>query len=250
MNRSIAVYRLDRLSLMLPIIAVGIVCLERRSMAESSRTVATAAEPAAPAIHPSVPYQAMPLPLSDVRLTGGPLKRAQDVDAEYLLKLEPDRMLYYLRKRCGLEPKAESGYGGWDGDGRQLTGHIAGHYLSAISYMYAATGDPQFKQRVDYMVSELQEIQNKNGDGYIGALMGGNARGARRRSRLDRRQDIIPGTRSGHDSLWWIRFEWNVVAVVRRTQTVCGSAGRLSPRRKRHRARGGEELRWLGGADP
>ena len=38
----------------------------------------------------AVPDVARPLPLSAVRLTGGPLKRAQDLDAEYLLKLEPD----------------------------------------------------------------------------------------------------------------------------------------------------------------
>lgn len=118
-----------------------------------------------------IPYAARALPLSDVRLTGGPLKHAQDLDAEYLLKLEPDRMLYYLRVRAGLEPKAQQGYGGWDGDGRQLTGHIAGHYLSAISYMWAATGDPRFKERADYIVKELKEIQDKQGDGYIGALM-------------------------------------------------------------------------------
>src|SRR5262245_20970290 len=85
----------------------------------------------------AIPYVARPLPLSAVRLTGGPLKGAQDKDAEYLLSLEPDRMLFYLRQRAGLEPKAQQGYGGWDGAGRQLTGHIAGHYLSAVSYMYA-----------------------------------------------------------------------------------------------------------------
>ena len=83
---------------------------------------------------------ARPLPLSAVRLTGGPLKHAQDLDAEYLLELEPDRMLAYYRQRAGLEPKAEP-YGGWDGGGRNLTGHIAGHYLSAVSLMWAATGD-------------------------------------------------------------------------------------------------------------
>jgi hypothetical protein len=54
----------------------------------------------------AVPYVARPLPLSAVRLTGGPLKHAQDLDREYLLKLEPDRMLAYYRKRAGLEPKA------------------------------------------------------------------------------------------------------------------------------------------------
>jgi DUF1680 family protein len=119
-----------------------------------------------------VPCEARPLPLSDVRLTGGPLKQAQELDAKYLLELEPDRMLYYLRKRAGLEPKAKEGYGGWDGGGRNLTGHIAGHYLSAVSYMYAATGDPRFKERADYLVAQLVEIQDKQGDGYIGALMG------------------------------------------------------------------------------
>src|SRR5215470_10869558 len=114
---------------------------------------------------------ARPLPLSAVRLTGGPLKRAQELDAEYLLKLEPDRMLAYYRKRAGLEPKAEP-YGGWDGDGRNLTGHVAGHYLSAVSLMYAATGDQRFKQRADYIVNELKEVQDKNGDGYLVALAG------------------------------------------------------------------------------
>ena len=111
-----------------------------------------------------------PLPLNSVRLTGGPLKNAQELDAKYLLELEPDRMLAFLRQRAGLEPKAK-GYGGWDGPGRQLTGHIAGHYLSAVSLMWAATGDVRFKERADYIVSELKIIQDAQGDGYLGALM-------------------------------------------------------------------------------
>jgi uncharacterized protein len=122
-------------------------------------------------VKPVVPDLARPLPLSAVRLTGGPLKRAQDLNAEYLLKLEPDRMLAYYRKRAGLEPKAEP-YTGWDGDGRNLTGHVAGHYLSGISLMYAATGDIRFKERADYIVKELKEVQDKNGDGYLVALQG------------------------------------------------------------------------------
>ena len=112
---------------------------------------------------------ARPLPLSAVRLTGGPLKHAQDLDAQYLLKLEPDRMLSYYRQRAGLKPKGKP-YGGWDGGGRNLTGHIAGHYLSATSLMWAATGDARFKQRAEYIVEELEEVQNKHGDGYLSAL--------------------------------------------------------------------------------
>lgn len=122
-------------------------------------------------IKPAIPDVARPLPLSAVRLTSGPLKRAQDLNAEYLLRLEPDRMMAYYRKRAGLEPKAQ-GYGGWDGDGRNLTGHIGGHYLSAVSLMYAATGDTRFKERADYIVREMKEVSDKNGDGYLGALEG------------------------------------------------------------------------------
>src|SRR5882724_9719530 len=117
----------------------------------------------------AIPDLARPLPLTAVRLTGGPLKHAQDLDIAYLLKLEPDRMLAYYRKRAGLTPKAE-GYGGWDGDGRNLTGHIAGHYLSAVSLMYAATGDARFKERADYLVNEMKEVQDKRGNGYLGAI--------------------------------------------------------------------------------
>jgi DUF1680 family protein len=126
----------------------------------------------AEAIKNAVEFKATPLPLTAVRLTGGPLKHAQELDARYLLELEPDRMMAGYRMRAGLEPKAE-GYGGWDAvNGRQLTGHIAGHYLSAVSLMYAATGDERFKERADYIVKEMKEVQDKNGDGYLGALLG------------------------------------------------------------------------------
>ncbi len=134
----------------------------------AAMTVATAGESSAD----EHPHGALPLPLSDVRLTGGPLKHAQDLDAQYLLKLDPDRMLSYYRQRAGLEPKAKA-YGGWDGGGRNLTGHIAGHYLSAASLMWAATADERFKQRVDYLVAELKQVQDQHGDGYLVALEGG-----------------------------------------------------------------------------
>jgi uncharacterized protein len=144
--------------------------IRRRTIAVNMAmaTLAFAAAASAQQIKNAIPEVARPLPLSAVRLTGGPLKHAQDLDAEYLLKLEPDRMMAYYRQRAGLAPKAQ-GYGGWDGDGRNLTGHIAGHYLSAVSLMYAATGDGRFKQRADYIVREMKEVQEKHADGYLSA---------------------------------------------------------------------------------
>ncbi|MBI1754136.1 MAG: glycoside hydrolase family 127 protein [Acidobacteria bacterium] len=126
-------------------------------------------------IQPVIADAARPLPLQSVRLTGGPLKQAQDLDAAYLLRLEPDRMLANFRKRAGLQPKAQP-YGGWDGDGKNLSGHILGHYLSAISLMGSATGDPRFKTKVDYILAELKVVQDKQGDGYLGALEMGKER--------------------------------------------------------------------------
>ena len=115
--------------------------------------------------------RAQPIPLDRVRLTGGPLHHAQQITARYLLALNPDRMLSFYRSRAGLTPKAEP-YGGWDGDGKNLTGHIAGHHLSGVSLMYRATGDVRFRDRAAYLVRELAEVQRANGDGYVGAIGG------------------------------------------------------------------------------
>ena len=150
--------------------AVG--ALEAVPAGASTGASARAAEnPAAIRAFEARLLKARPVPLERVRLTGGPLKQVQDVNARYLLELQPDRMLAYYRERAGLQKKAEP-YGGWDGGGRNLTGHIAGHYLSAVALMYRATGDARMKERVDYIVRELDEVQKKNGDGYLGALEG------------------------------------------------------------------------------
>ena len=153
----------------------GVMLMIAASVVTTAAAVQQKARPAVVVLHPITPKiaeAARPLSLHAVRLTGGPLKRAQELDAEYLLKLEPDRMLSFYRTRAGLPKKAEP-YGGWDGEGRNLTGHIAGHYLSAVSMMWAATGDPRFKQRADYIVSELKLVQDAHTDGYVGAIMGG-----------------------------------------------------------------------------
>ncbi|MDE0838633.1 MAG: glycoside hydrolase family 127 protein [Kiritimatiellae bacterium] len=59
-------------------------------------------------------------------------------------------------------------YGGWAR--KDVVGQISGHYMSALSLMYASSGDKRFKQRVDYMVSEIAIAQQKHGDGYTGPV--------------------------------------------------------------------------------
>src|SRR5687767_10849032 len=109
--------------------------------------------------------------LSEVRLLESPFKEAEQTDLKYMLQLEPDRLLAPFLREAGLSPKAAS-YGNWESDG--LDGHTAGHYLSALALMYASTGNAECKKRLDYMVSELARCQQKNTDGYVGGVPGGN----------------------------------------------------------------------------
>ena len=83
-----------------------------------------------------IPVKVETFPLNDVRLTQSPFKHAEDLDVRYLLGLDPDRLLAPYLKGAGLEPKADN-YTNWENTG--LDGHIGGHYVSALSYMYAET---------------------------------------------------------------------------------------------------------------
>jgi uncharacterized protein len=116
---------------------------------------------------PVVAVHAYPFSVKDVRLLDGPFKDAMEADARYLLVIEPDRLLSEFRAHAGLKPRAEK-YGGWESSG--LAGHTLGHYLSACSMEYAATGDLRFRDRVNYIVGELALCQKARGSGYIGAI--------------------------------------------------------------------------------
>jgi uncharacterized protein len=91
----------------------------------------------------------------------------QELDAITLLNYEPDRLLSRFYSEAGLTPKADH-YMGWENE--SLAGHSLGHYLSACSMMYQTTGDKQFLERVNYITDELKIIQDKDGNGYIGAF--------------------------------------------------------------------------------
>ena len=107
--------------------------------------------------------------LKDIRLLESPFKNAEDLNKKYLLELNADKLLAPFMREAGLPLKAES-YGNWENSG--LDGHIGGHYLSALSLMYASTGDQEIGDRLTYMLSEVKKAQNANGNGYIGGVPG------------------------------------------------------------------------------
>lgn len=118
-------------------------------------------------VQAAIDLPAQQFPPEDVRLLAGPFQQAMDRDANYLLSLDPDRLLSGFRSEAGLKPKAAR-YGGWESSG--LAGHTLGHYLSACSRMYQATGNQKFLERVHYLVAQLAECQKANGNGYLAAI--------------------------------------------------------------------------------
>ncbi len=113
--------------------------------------------------------------LSAVQLLDSPFKKAMELDGEYLMKLNPDRLVAPYLKEAGLDPKAEN-YGGWEDNGvmgEGLDGHSLGHYLSALSMIYASTGKQKFADRLNYIIDELQRAQEANETGYVGGVPNG-----------------------------------------------------------------------------
>jgi DUF1680 family protein len=109
-------------------------------------------------------------PVSSVRLGDSPFKHAQEMNKCYLLALDADRLAAPYLKGAGLTPKA-SNYPNWENSG--LDGHTGGHYLSALSFMYASTGDARIKERLDYMLAELKRAQDASPRGYLCGTPGG-----------------------------------------------------------------------------
>src|SRR5699024_3076665 len=72
-------------------------------------------------------------------------------------------------REAELKPKAES-YPNWENTG--LDGHIGGHYITALSLMYASTEKKEVLDRLDYVINELNRVQKANGNGYIVGVPG------------------------------------------------------------------------------
>jgi DUF1680 family protein len=118
-------------------------------------------------VQPKIERKAWAFDLERVRLLDGPFKRAMDADARYMLSVDVDRLISRYRQFSGLEPKGKE-YTGWES--ATISGHTLGHYLSAASMMYAATGDKRFLDRVNYIVEEIALCQKTKATGFVGGF--------------------------------------------------------------------------------
>lgn len=121
-------------------------------------------------VSPAINFRVVPFDYRDVQLIGGPFKEAMDRNHTYLLSLQCDRLLHNFRINAHL-PSQAFPLGGWEDLGCELRGHFTGHYLSAASIMFRATGDLLLKAKIDSLVSGLAKCQVALGDsGYLSAF--------------------------------------------------------------------------------
>lgn len=109
--------------------------------------------------------------LSDVRISDGNyFKQMQDQHLNYLLSLDPERLLNNVL-RGGDIPTNAANYGGWQHD----NGNGFSNYMAGCAMMYASTGDERLLERIKWMIdriSECQEKENLDGFFYFGRSKG------------------------------------------------------------------------------
>lgn len=147
----------------------AVAALPLDAFAQDPTVNAVAGPSGKPTSRGEVPWQAVPFPMKDVRLSaGGPFSQAAEANRRYLKTLAPDRLLHTFRLNAGLPSSAEP-LGDWEKPDCELRGHFSGgHYLSACALAHASSGDEELKHNGDLMIAELAKCQAKNG--YLSAF--------------------------------------------------------------------------------
>ena len=130
--------------------------------------------------------------LEQVTLLDGPMKTAMDLNIKMLMQYDVDRLLTPYVRQAGLAETTDANspyyqwltkhpnFKNWGGDaGFDLSGHVGGHYLSALALAYAACHDEgvraTLKERMDYMLKVMKDCQDaydKNTEGLYGFIGG------------------------------------------------------------------------------
>ncbi len=103
--------------------------------------------------------------LSEVELLDAYEVNAFEKEIAYLKKLDDDKLLKGFTE-IGKVASTATKYGGWENS--SIQGHTLGHYLTAVSQAYGATGDEQLLEIVNHIVDVLAECQADNG--YVAAI--------------------------------------------------------------------------------
>ena len=100
-----------------------------------------------------------PFQLSDVRLGASVFAEKRDRMKNFIQQFDDRRFLVLFNDNAGLpNPPGVPVVGGWE-DGGMLSGHWTGYYLSAVAQCYADQGEQVYKDKLDWMISQLAVVQ-------------------------------------------------------------------------------------------
>lgn len=110
---------------------------------------------------------------NQVMLLDGDLKRREEANRRYLMKLTNDNLLFNYKVEAGRyhgRHIPHDAHGGWETPVCQIRGHFLGHWLSAAAIRFQETGDLELKLKADLIVDELAECQKDNGGQWVGPI--------------------------------------------------------------------------------
>lgn len=120
-----------------------------------------------------------PFRLDQVRLGDGLLQQKRDLIKTFIREYDERRFLVLFNEQAGRPNPNIQPPGGWE-DGGLLSGHWTGHYMTALSQAYAEKSEKVYKDKLDWMVTELAAVQDAftarmdedNPDGWIPTFPG------------------------------------------------------------------------------
>lgn len=149
--------------------------------------------------------------MEQVRVTDPYYLNAFAKDLEYLLRLDPDRLLAgFEAVSNGQDPGNAPGidlYGGWEGGWSLIRGHTMGHYLTALAQAYKQTRgtdqtqNGQVASKLDYTIGQLKSFQDRSINGYLFAS-------------LETHFDIVEGKASGNSWVPWYTMHKIISGLV------------------------------------
>lgn len=115
----------------------------------------------------------------NITLLNSVFSQSEKIGREYLDGVDIDRLLSPIFEAHNMPaPNNAKRYGGWERKSANnwekspetfsLAGHSLGHFLSALSECYAKSEDEKLKQKILYIVSQLESVQSNAKSGYIG----------------------------------------------------------------------------------
>ena len=112
-----------------------------------------------------------------VALLHGEFKHRYELNRKYMLSLRNDNLLqnHYLEASMGTfwqlrntmhgpSDHGDDRHWGWESPTCLVRGQFLGHWLSAAGRIVASNGDPEVKAKLDHIVSELAQCQERNGN--------------------------------------------------------------------------------------